>query len=48
MVRVRDNRQKHLARHIVTTVPVRPGLPLATVRMSTLLMPVARRKEAAP
>jgi len=48
MVRIRDNRQTHLARHLVTTVPVRPGLPVSTAKMSALLMPVARRKEAAP
>ncbi len=46
MVRIRDNRQKHLLRHIVTTVQVRPGLPLSTRQMDIML--VARRKEAAP
>lgn len=48
MVRVRENTQKHLTRHAVTTLLVRAALPITTIKQHAMIMVVDQRKEAAP
>ncbi len=48
MVSIRDNQQKHLQRHAVAVVLVRPNLLADLAKICAAAMVVARRKEAAP
>ena len=48
MVQIRAHKQKHLTRHTVATVPVCTPLPDDTIATKTMVMIVARKKEAAP
>lgn len=48
MVLSRDNAQKHLKRHAVTTVLVRAAAAAGAVRMCSAIVIVSAGKEAAP
>ena len=48
MVQIREHKHKRLTRHLVATVLVSASLPADVLATTTLIMLVARGKEAAP
>jgi len=48
MVRLRDNKHKHLTRHAVTTQILCLPLPAGAAAMIAMIMKVAPGKEAVP
>jgi hypothetical protein len=48
MVRIREHKHKRLTRHLVAPVLVCASLPADVIAMTTMIMRVARGKEAAP
>lgn len=48
MVRIREHKHKRLTRHLAATVLVCASLPADVIATITMVMPVARGKEAAP
>jgi hypothetical protein len=48
MVLSRDNAQKHLKRHAVTTVLVCAAVPVGAIRMRAAIVIALAGKEAAP
>lgn len=48
MVRRRENTQKHLTRHAVTTLLMRAALPVTTARTYAVVVIAVKGKEAAP
>jgi len=48
MVQIREHKHKRLTRHLVATVLVCASLPADVIATNTMIMLVARGKEAAP
>ncbi len=48
MVQIREHKHKRLTGHLVATVLVCASLPADMIAMTTMIMLVAREKEAAP
>ena len=48
MVQIRGHKHKRLARHLVATVLLCASLPADVIATTTMIMLVARGKEAAP